>query len=55
MIYIIEEKAVTKSKSRQVHYPQKFIPQKLQILVSFGNPRNIISSKIPFLMVIQLK
>ena len=47
---IFEEKAV-KSKSRQAHYPQKFIPQKLQILAIFGDSRNIIPSKIPCLMV----
>ena len=37
-----------KSKSKQFHYPRKFIPRKLQILAIFGDPRNVIHSKIPF-------
>ena len=49
---IFEEKAVTKSERRQVHYPRKFIPRKLQILAVFGDPRNIIPSKILGLTVV---
>ena len=43
-------KVVTKSKSKHVHYKQKFIPQKLAIII-FGDPRNFILSKISCLTV----
>ena len=52
---IFEDKAVTKSESRRVHYPRKFIPRKLQILAIFGDQLNIIFSKIPCLMVCMLQ
>ena len=42
---IFKEKAVTKSKSksRQVCYPRKLIPRKLQILAIFGDSRKYYS------------
>ena len=43
----IWKKAVTKSESRQIHNPWKFISWKLQILAIFGYPQNIIPLKIP--------
>ena len=36
---IFKEKVVTKSESKQIHYPRK-----LQILAGLGNPQNIIPS-----------
>ena len=48
---IFEEKAVTKSESRRVHYPRKFIPRKLQILAIFGDQlNNFLKNSLPHSM-----
>ena len=49
---IFEEMAATKSESRQVHYPRKFIPRKLQKNFSnFWQSTKYYSLKIHCLMV----